>query len=49
MKINEARIMKENVTEMKSVMVSPNKEIVAMLEFVNNPREQISQLAFYFF
>jgi len=46
MKINEAGIMKENITEVKSVMVSPNKEIAAVLEFVNNPRKQISQLAF---
>lgn len=46
MKMNEASIMKENITEVKSVMVSPNKEIAAMLDFVNNPREQISQLGF---
>ena len=45
MEINEASIMKENVTEVKSVMVSPNKEIAAKWDFVNNPREQISQLA----
>ena len=41
-KINEASIMRENITEVRSVMVSPNKEIAAMLEFVNNLREQIS-------
>ena len=45
MKINEGSIMKENITEVKSVMVSPNKEIAAKWDFVNNPREQISQLA----
>lgn len=47
--MNEASIMKENITEVKSVMVSPNKEIAAVLDFVNNPREQISQLGFWFF
>ena len=36
MKMNEASIMKENITEVKSVMVSPNKEIAAMLESGNN-------------
>ena len=38
MEINEVNIMKENITEVKSVMLSLNEEIAAMLEFGNNPR-----------
>ena len=37
-KTNEANIVKENITEEKSVMVSLKKEVAAMLESGNNLR-----------
>ena len=37
MEINEVNFMKENITEVKSVMVSLNKEVAATLESGNNP------------
>ena len=45
MEINEANIMKENITEEKSVMVCLNKEIEAMSESGIMPGEQISWLS----
>ena len=45
MEINEANIMKENITEEKSVMVCLNKAIEAMSESGIIPGEQISWLS----
>ena len=44
MEINEAIIMKDNITEDKSVMVCLKKEIEAMSESGIIPGEQISWL-----
>ena len=44
MEINEANIMRENITEEKSVMVCLNKEIEAMSESGIIPGEKISRL-----